>query len=1277
MMSSMNRVCLVIVGVLLLPAAPARAQEAANLRGDSGQTRKRLVEAEQKLLSGKSAEALDDLLRVLDEAGDDFISLDGKHYQSARWVVHGLLVRLPAEALKSYQDRIDDPARTLVAAAKRSNDPAPLWQLLDRFFVSRPSEEGLAMLGDILFERGEFLAAEKQWRRLLPDADADIVYPGAKGDLALIRARLVIAAIFENDIERAKRELAAFKAKHATAVGEIAGKNGRLVETLEALLTHPHRLPLPANPGADWPTYGGSPSRSGRSTARLGGEWPPSPTWKEALNAIGRRDDAPATAPRRPPFSHPVIAGGQVFVTDGYRVFAFNLLTGQPSIPLRLATPPEEQRTDKPPPDPCPSLSAFGDLIYVRVGSGLIHAANGPKRVETSIVCIRAIPNPGGTCAFKERWRITPPAAEDHTPTCWEGTPTIAGRRLWAAYSRFDGGRIIQGIACYDPCDSSMAPDRPAWAAEVCDGAILDSVGRARHELLTVTDRHVVYCTNNGLVVALDALSGRRAWAFRYARARHPDPDRSPHPHPAVFSAGHIFIAPADSDHVYALDAETGTPRWSSGTMTGANLLGISAGRLVVTADAPDGGIRALSLADGSYRGPKGWIQSDPGGVTTFGQGFVTDDLIVWPTRAGLYFLRSEHGRPVGDPRASPMPDFDSDYFGNVVYADGVLVVVSPTQIWGYVSQERRFGSVQSLSSRSSPQTQLDWMIERTERALAAGDPAAARAELQRAAISIPDSASRAWAIARFLLLLPRPIDESILPTEVRAGLTPELRNEWLFNSDGMPITLGDLLAQRSRSATGPPVAPALGPDRYEGCELPPGAEIVRTLRLAPGTAPLLDIAGSSLPHRNLYARSDTELVAISIKDAALARHAATDSFSHVAELPEGFVAVGPSALALYGTERMPSWVFRVPTTPPLPAHPGQPHVFFGSAPPRPDLSSFRIAGSILFARLGNRHLIAFDLAGRRVLWVLGTHGKPGFIPESLPGNPQFGPEFGVTGQFLAVQVSGGRRWFVRCESGTILPNCGLGKETATVWWRCGPVEREPNLLAVPDGPGLVRLLDLAHSSVRWSHHSDGEAGLTGEPPQILSRGNLLLVAVRRSYGIELDRLDPTDGASLWSEGPAFLDADRVDLGHADADAKRVFVCAADKLVALSLKSGQCDWQGDLPQDCVAGPWIAHVGRNCIIAYPKLAVPREPVGKHLVRMARSFAREPSWGRLPALAIGAYDAWVARSFPVLFFDPDTGKRLVRFDIPAAGPVVNAVFERDVAVVATGDRVVWLR
>src|SRR4051794_31403283 len=134
----MNRVCRAAATAVLLAALPAAAQppaaEPSNLRGDSAQTRKRIAEAEQKLTAGQAAEAIDALQPVLDEAGDALVSADGKQSRAARQFAHQLLARLPADALKGYQDRLDSPARKLLDAAKKSRDPAPLWQLLDRYY---------------------------------------------------------------------------------------------------------------------------------------------------------------------------------------------------------------------------------------------------------------------------------------------------------------------------------------------------------------------------------------------------------------------------------------------------------------------------------------------------------------------------------------------------------------------------------------------------------------------------------------------------------------------------------------------------------------------------------------------------------------------------------------------------------------------------------------------------------------------------------------------------------------------------------------------------------------------------------------------------------------------------------------------------------------------------------------------------------------------------------------------------------------------------------------
>ena len=140
--------------------------------------------------------------------------------------------------------------------------------------------------------------------------------------------------------------------------------------------------------------------------------------------------------------------------------------------------------------------------------------------------------------------------------------------------------------------------------------------------------------------------------------------------------------------------------------------------------------------------------------------------------------------------------------------------------------------------------------------------------------------------------------------------------------------------------------------------------------------------------------------------------------------------------------------------------------------------------------------------------------------------------------------------------------------------------------------------------------------------------------------------------ASAWSDDPAFADADRIDLRAADADADRVYVPAANKLLALALGTGKTAWEADLPDDRGGGGWVVRAGKTCVIVYPAEALPAEAPVVVWERLARSFRTAPFVWRLPGLASSLYDAWVDRAVPVLLFDPETGKRLARIDHPGA-------------------------
>ena len=1296
-MSSPHHLVIAFAAVLLAAAAahaqPA-ASEPATLRGDLPQTRKRLAEAEQKLLNGNAAEAVEELQRILDEAGDDLVTIDGKQYRAARWYAHGILAKLPPDILKTYQARIDEPARKLLDAGKRNHDTRPLRELLERYFVSQSAQEGLLLLGDLHFERGDFRAAERQWRRLLPDVSADLHHPSPPSDPVAIRARLILAAIFQGELDRAREALAEFKQEHPDASGTIAGKTGPYAEVLQGFLDRAPRLPPPAGGGKTWPTLGGDPQRSGRTGGPMPYHWPSRPTWIADIPAErGPRQPGPLSPPARPPFGHPVIAESKVFISDGRRVFSFDLRTGDPL--------PEFVMSEDPPgelePGASSSLAFASGRLYARLGPSAIGPSKPLKAGEkptgdTTVVCFSPVKKGGEpTPRFRELWRITPPAVEGKSPAVWEGAPLVASRRMWAAFARFEGGRLVHAIACYDPADSDAPPERPAWVAEVCDSPLSPgSDARPRQELLSLAGPNVVFCSNTGAVVALDAVTGRRRWAFSYPRLsrRIAETSRSPDPAPAVAADGRVFVAPADGERVYALDAETGELLWESGLTEGARILGVSRDRLIITISGQVRGIRALNVRNGSHQPPEGWVQHNGGGPLTYGRGFVSDGVIVWPSRDGLYFLNPADGNPLSKYR-NPLPEPLAWLFGNVAYADGVMVVVTPTQVWGYeaIAPAPPF----SPEPPAEPRAAFEAMIDSAEADLAQGNEARARETLLAASRADFPASWRAWAVARLLLLSPPTDGIEKLPRDVRRVLDPSLAREWLLTEDGQFLSLEAMINRHTGRAAPPadfPASPGRIPERRPENvpDLPETARVDRFARLPPAAFPLETITGAAR-QRNLFVASAREVQAFPLVGAKESRHVSADPFTHAADLDDGFVAAGPFAVALYGRGCEPVWAFRIPDTDPLPDRPGSRIFRCGESIPLPQLSSFVLEGAWLFARLGDRHLIAFDLKGRRVAWILGSDRRCFFKPLLLSSTPRFEPHFLVSGRLIVAQLSEGRRWMIDAATGRIHsprvrtipdePPEEVGQPTASVPWVHTPVELDDNRFAFSDGAGLVRLLDLDTGQVKWSYQADGESSLAGEPPQLRRWKDTLLVAVRRNYGVELDRIDSCDGRSVWSGGPVFIDVTRANLSLVDIDFSHIYIPAEGKLLAHSLEDGKRVWEVDLPKSGEATSWVVRAGRQVVIAYPSRSIAPKSMSDVFHRANGSFSRLPLPWRLPWLAAAVYDPWTSRTLPVLLLDPETGEILKKLTIPARGPFVSASFDGESAVIATGDRVVWLR
>lgn len=1264
------------------------------LRGQSDQTAKRLQETQRKLLDGKAAESLEQLQRVLDEAGDDLVPTDSARtqFRPARQVVQRMLTQLPPDVLRTYRDRIDTPAKKLLDAAKKDRDPRPLFALLDRYFVSRPAEEALVLLGELAFERGEFRAAEGYWRRLLPNA-AEASYPDPRGDAAAVRARVALAVIFQNDALRAFREVEQFKKDFPKATGRLAGKDGLYAETLAGLLTQPPVLIADRGDGA-WTGFAGGPDHSGKVSGRLPRFWPGVPTWKTPLR--GDPSEALGVLPKsgsvRTMAFHPVVQNGIVYVADAVRVMGYDVRTGAPRFTYDVRTTqdglllPRLVAAVPPPADADYTLSAANGRLYARLGDPKIVKPlnwNADNPTTTSLLVCLAPPATARTdpTPLERRWALAPPVPKGVAAT-WEAAPLWADGKLYAAFARFDGTRMTHAIACYHDHDP---PGEPIWVAEVAEGP--EDAVRVRHEPVTLANGNVVFCTHTGLVTALDARTGKPAWAYRYPRpARAFPPGTIRDLCPPLADAGRVFVAPADGDAVFALDADTGRELWRSGPVVVDQLLGVSRGRLVVTVSGNAPGLRGLSIETGLSTEPDGWASHDDANLRSHGRGLVSDDVVLWPTNSGLFPVSTvppSDGLPAGkaiDPQAPQ---------GNLAFADGVLFIATPTELRAYVADRVELPA-RRAAARARPhdaeaqgryafaladaelwtdasnairkaelvvdvhRVRADWLAVRVDRALAQGKPIEARRLLRD---GMEDEYPFAWRVRSAGRLLTLTDDPDTLVCDLdKLGW---LDTGFVRGPDGIPLRLREFVARHIEHT--PPVArpvpkpvipkptalelfpqhglsaePAVKPIEF------PSAQFVPLIPFGKGVGPRLFVAdGKQLL---VYDEGEAEPTwEADLPDGLRLTHAAVVENTVVVAGPNG-------AMRLRLRTARPLWTFVLPDAEPLPG---------------PGLSHFALAGLTLVTRVGDQHLLAINANTGSVAWAKDTLNRNRLGSFPLPGAPRFGPHMLADAQAVVVQLSTGKRIAYHSATGELLH----GAPTSEIAWDGPPVRLADGSVAVGDGPDLARGIDPTADRTTWFLDFMGEASSTGRPPTFRPLLDGAIAAVSRNHGVELYRL--SGGLRVWRR-PTLVPVGELDLAAADADAERLYVPAEGMLFAFKLTDGSKAWSVELPS---RSSWRVRAGRKTLAVYPTDPIPIDAPGPVFARQAELFTVRAA-GRLPALSLSLYDAWATRTVPVLLFDSENGELRRHLDL-ASGPMHLTQLGPDACVVATTGKAYWLK
>lgn len=656
---------------------------------------------------------VDEYHRMTFESGDALVSLResppalGVAWSSGqvRRLCHQRLAKMPRSALASYRQRVDPDAQALLDEGRLRRLPEPLVRLVDDLFCSSVGGEAIDLLGDLAFERGDFEEARRWWKLLLPaDDDEDALrFPDPKIDAARVEAKRLLARMFQGRLDEARAELTRYRREHPSAQGSLAGQVGTYAKILDATLNSLAQKRI-GNNDEPWTTFGGNASRNRiLSQAPFTQLWEDGPTWRVKLPTVSKETVPDRMTPKRSLAFHPVVVNHQVLIADHRSLVSHHLTTGKEMFRFDL----KSARLQDPGaglvakvPLPRFTLAADHERAFVRLGRQAIGPRNAEATNESYLVCID-LTEPERD---KKRllWHVKA-SADDQFPAIFEGSPLVYDDRVYIALSRLVRGRLVTSIVCHDRLG------RQRWSREVCDTPEFEDASsgpRYRHHLLTWADGQIVYCSHSGAIVAVDAWTGQPTWGVRYP-SRGTSVELEPAPRgqtPCVAADGLVVAAPADSDRLFCIDANTGTVNWELEGQEIDQLLGVAQGRIYATTRS---GVIALDVKSGRSV----WSQPAEGRLPSLGRGLIAGNWLFNPTRDPLLPCRAmtlKSGRMERE-AATMLPElafFEPSMLhllpvGNFAFGEGSLVIAGQSELCVFVPTHR-------LSPEPRPHARLE-----------------------------------------------------------------------------------------------------------------------------------------------------------------------------------------------------------------------------------------------------------------------------------------------------------------------------------------------------------------------------------------------------------------------------------------------------------------------------------------------------------------------------------------------------------------------------------------
>lgn len=680
---------LLCAGLALAPPGATAADEVRLDRVDNA-VRARLERVEALSADRKWDEVVD-ILRILAETPDaGLMAISERRFVGLRDWCQMRLAVLPPEALKLYRGQVDPVARQWYEQGIAKRDRRLLQQVVDRAFAGSYGDDALMALGEMNLESGDYAAARRCWRRILPpekSAASDTLspfYPDTNLDPAAVRARLVLASILDGRKDRARAELAQFARLYPNAKGRLGQRRGKYVDLLKSLLTESATWPA-APSDHNWTTFAGNPRRN-RVAAPLSNVG--SVVWRIPLSdGAGVSGTRVSPRPRGegpgvrashvsplPPGEgpgvralsfHPVLSDKLLMVNTHGKILAVRLDDGRPAwgrSPTIYRGELAGVKTSSANVVPTPrfTMTVFRHRLYARMGSP---GADGSVEVCLDLAAQGRL-----------LWKIEP---EDGW--AFEGSPLADDRGVYVAMRRL-GVRTQAFVACLE-----LDTGRTRWRRFVCgaETPAQSALSECSHNLLTLAEGTIYFNTNLGAVAALRADDGRISWLSLYPREFN---DNS-YPHyelnPCLFSGERLFVAPADSPRIFAFDAADGQLLWQTGPKVedAVGLLGTTDDHLIAGGEK----LYWIGLKD-EDRGKVKHVWPSGAERPGYGRGLLAGRNVLWPTRDKLYIFDQQTAKPL---KAIDLA-MRGATGGNLLTADGKLLIATDTELIAISIQGKR-----------------------------------------------------------------------------------------------------------------------------------------------------------------------------------------------------------------------------------------------------------------------------------------------------------------------------------------------------------------------------------------------------------------------------------------------------------------------------------------------------------------------------------------------------------------------------------------------------------